>query len=225
MHPTAASHTRRHHLRSATTSAVQGYPMRDEDLDENPDNHDHDGGIRTAVGAWFADPAAAKARYGPIASWDTSGVTRMSWLFSGKPDFNEDISRWNVSNVVTMHYMFKGAESFTGDLSRWEVGQVEHMTCMFQNATSFNGDLSRWEVGQVEDMVGMFYGATSFNGDLSSWEVGQVKSMDVMFSGATSFTGELGGAWAANTTRKYRMFHNSPGAIAGKTKAADGTVV
>ena len=32
------------------------------------------GGIRTAVEAWCKDPAAAKSRYGPIASWDTSEV-------------------------------------------------------------------------------------------------------------------------------------------------------
>ena len=64
--------------------------MRDEDFDEsfdNPDHdgaNDHDGGIVTAVRAWFADPAAAKAKYGPIASWDTSGVTRMVGLFAGR---------------------------------------------------------------------------------------------------------------------------------------------
>ena len=53
--------------------------MRDEDLDEDGeedlDNPDHDGGIRTAVRVRFEDPAAAKAKYGPIASWDTSGIT------------------------------------------------------------------------------------------------------------------------------------------------------
>ena len=37
---------------------MQGYKMRDEDADEARDNPDRNGGIRTAVGAWFADPAA-----------------------------------------------------------------------------------------------------------------------------------------------------------------------
>ena len=46
--------------------------MRDEDEDEARDNPDHDGGIRTAVCVWFEDPAVAKAKYGPIASWDTT---------------------------------------------------------------------------------------------------------------------------------------------------------
>ena len=43
--------------------------MRDEDYHEIDDdgniiNPDHDGGIYTAVHAWYKDPAAAKARYG-----------------------------------------------------------------------------------------------------------------------------------------------------------------
>ena len=123
--------------------------MRDETTTAARVNPDHDGGIRTAVRAWDEDPAAAKARYGPIASWDTSGITDMDRLFCNKEDFNEDISRWNVSNVVNM-----------------------------------NG----------------------------------------MFHGATSFTHQLGGAWATSTAGKYRMFFNSPGTIAGRTKDADGTI-
>ena len=78
--------------------------MRDEDFDEAIDNAD--GGIRTAVDAWDADPATAKGWCGPIASWDTSGITNMRDLFYEMEDFNEDISSWNVSNVVNMDCMF-----------------------------------------------------------------------------------------------------------------------
>ena len=156
---------------------MQGCQMRDEDYNpdrEYEDNPDHDGGIYTAVYAWDADPAAAKARYGPIASWDTSGITDMSWLFCDREHFNEDISRWNVSNVVDM-------------------------SDTFNHATSFNGDLSCWDVGQVRRMIGTFYSATSLDR-------------------------QLGGAWATSTARNSRMFSNSPGTIAGKTKDADGTI-
>jgi len=147
--------------------------MRDDKYWEAGRNPDHDG-IHTAVNAWTRDPAAAKARYGPIASWDTSGVTDMYMLFSGKRDFNEDISRWNVSNVV--------------------------------------------------NMSSTLYCATSFNGDLSCWDVGQVRRMNYTFCGATSFDRHLGGAWATSTAIKSMMFYKSPGTIAGKTKAADGTI-
>ena len=178
--------------------------MRDEE-DEYDDNGNiirdpnPDGGIRTAVGAWFEDPAAAKARYGPIASWDVSEVTNMSYLFQHRPGFNEDLSRWNVSSVV-------------------------HMTCMFSGATSYNGDLSRWDVSSVVDMRWLFSGATSYNGDLSSWNVSNVENMSCMFKGTTSFEGQLGGAWATSTAGKLDMFGNSPGTIAGKTKDANGTI-
>ena len=151
----------------------QGYKMRDEGWSAARNNPDHDGGIHTAVNLRCRDPAAAKARYGPIASWDTSGVTDMEWLFAYKRDFNEDISRWNVSNVVNMR--------------------------------------------------STFHRATSFNGDLSCWDVGQVREMSGMFCLATSFDRHLGGAWATSTANKEVMFFYSPGTIAGKTKAANGT--
>ena len=189
---------------ATAAAAVQGYQMRDEDMNEALLNPDHDGGIRfrTAVRAWFEDPAAAKAKYGPVASWDTSGITSMSCLFQGKRDFNEDISHWNVSNVVFMDFMFCGATSYNGDLSRWEVGQVESMACMFLKAALFNSDLSSWEVGRVKFMG----------------------SMNSMCSGATSFAHQLGGAWSTSTATKFRMFRNSPGTIAGKVKDASGTI-
>ena len=118
--------------------------MRDQDggsfTYHHPD-HEHDGGIRTAVNVWCRDPAAAKARYGPIASWDTSGITDMTELFWNRPHFNEDISRWNVSNVVDIDNLFDGATSFNGDLSSWDVGQVEYMNYTFHNATSFDCQL------------------------------------------------------------------------------------
>ena len=52
-----------------------------------------EGGIYTAVELWCRDPAAAKEQYGPIASWDTSEITSMAWLFEHRANFNGDISR------------------------------------------------------------------------------------------------------------------------------------
>ena len=43
--------------------------------------------IHTAVDTWFADPAAAKAKYGPIASWDVSEVTDLDQLFADQTAF------------------------------------------------------------------------------------------------------------------------------------------
>ena len=172
--------------------------MRDETLSASYYNPDHDGGIRTAADAWFEDPAAAKARYGPIASWDVSEVTDLSDLFDHK-DFDEDLSRWNVSNVVDMSRVFAGATSYNGDLSSWNVSSVLYMGCLFAGAISYNGDLSCWNVSNVEDMY-------------------------CVFAGATSFDRQLDGAWATSTADKEGMFYKSPGTIAGKTKDAHGTI-
>ena len=125
-------------------SALQGYKMKDESQ-SSPffvAVMKVEGGIRTAVKAWCTNKAAAKAQYGPIASWDTSEVTDMSFLFSGKAVFNEDISRWDVSNVTSLFRAFERAISFNGDLSRWDVSNVTSMFCTFWDATSFNQQLS-----------------------------------------------------------------------------------
>jgi len=131
--------------------------MRDEGYLLFRTNPDHDGGIRTAVRVWFKDPAAAKANYGPIASWDTSGVTDMNSLFYNKRDFNEDISRWDVSNVVNMSQTFANATSFNGDLSCWDVGQVQYMIGTFVCATSFDRQLGGAWATSAADKDGMFY--------------------------------------------------------------------
>ena len=97
-------------------------------------NPNHDGGIYTAVRVWFEDPAAAKAKYGPIASWDTSGVTYMFGLFQDRAGFNEDLSRWEVGQVEVMNWMFDGATSFTHQLGgAWSTSTAK-THCMFRNS-------------------------------------------------------------------------------------------
>ena len=91
--------------------------MKNEDYEAfEYDGQRIEGGIYTAVELWCTDPAAAKAQYGPIASWDTSEITDMRWLFENKVAFNGDVSRWDVSSVTNMFEMFGGATSFNGDL-------------------------------------------------------------------------------------------------------------
>ena len=88
--------------------------------------------IRTAVSLWFSDRAAAIRTYGYISTWETGGVTDMSYLFCGywcsRPQnwcsncnrgarsFNQDISSWDTSGVTTMRYMFYEAWAFDQDL-------------------------------------------------------------------------------------------------------------
>ena len=62
-----------------------------------------------------------------------------------------------------------------------------------------------------------------FNADLSPWDIRRVLYMQYMFEGATSFNRQLGGAWPSSTARKFQMFHDCPGSIAGKTNSHNGT--
>ena len=43
-----------------------------------------DSSIRTAVDAWLSNPTAAEATYGHISTWETGGVTDMSYLFCAR---------------------------------------------------------------------------------------------------------------------------------------------
>ena len=99
------------------TTAPQGYKIKDEDYDAFDGGERLEGGIYTAVEAWCTDRAAAKALYGPIASWDVSGVASMMVLFRNKTEFDEDLSPWDVSNVRDMSRMFYDATSFRANVS------------------------------------------------------------------------------------------------------------
>ena len=61
-------------------------------------------GLRKIVDDWINPDtrSSVESTYGPIANWDTSGATDMSYLFYPKRSFNANISEWNVANVANM---------------------------------------------------------------------------------------------------------------------------
>ena len=63
--------------------------------------------LQTAVEAYNADVASAEATYGPIADWDVSGITNMSYLFYNLKNFSADVSNWETSGVTDMYRMFQ----------------------------------------------------------------------------------------------------------------------
>ena len=63
--------------------------------------------LQTAIQEYNDDAAAATDKHGPIAIWDVSAVTDLSYLFSNLQQFNADISGWDTSSVTDMIYMFR----------------------------------------------------------------------------------------------------------------------
>ena len=136
--------------------------------------------IRLAVTTWLANPTAAEATYGHISTWETGGVSDMSYLFHSKGSFNEDIGAWDTSGVTTMYGMFKEASAFNRDIGGWAVHSVTDMSGMFWGASAFNRDISGWAVHSVTSMVDMFYYASAFDQDLG-WCVDDDVSLSYTF--------------------------------------------
>ena len=119
--------------------------------------------IKTAVALWLSDSAAAEAAYGHISTWDTSGVTDMSYLFcatrsfilcnTAAASFNEDISAWDTSGVTSMYKMFSWGLAFDQDISAWDTSGVTSLSYMFYQASAFDQDLG-W---CVDDGVNLNY--------------------------------------------------------------------
>ena len=110
--------------------------------------------LQAAVQAYGANPTDAIATYGPIAGWDVSAVTDMSYLFFGLQNFNADISSWDTSRVTNMGNMFRSASAFNQPLTL-DTSHVTSMYAMFAYASAFNQPLS-WDTSRVTDMNYMF---------------------------------------------------------------------
>ena len=117
----------------------------------------------------------------------------MSWLFTNKYTFNEDISGWDTSKVNNMDFMFYNAAAFNQSIGEWNTSKVTTMGYMFRDATAFNQPIGEWDVGQVTNMLHVFKDATAFNQDIGDWNTGLVTSMSYMFNSnlASAFNQDL----------------------------------
>ena len=117
--------------------------------------------LKTAVQAFDANPVVANATYGPIAEWDVSAITDLSYLCNGLKNFDADISNWDTSGVTSMKGMFQYTSAFNQPLS-FDTSNVKDMRLMFNGAKAFNQPLSV-DTSSVPSMHGMFNGASAFN--------------------------------------------------------------
>ena len=102
--------------------------------------------IRTAVSAWLldsiTDATAAEATYGHISTWETSGVTDMSYLFCGYCSYTPWCGDWCND----------AARSFDQDIGAWDTSGVTDMRNMFDSASAFNQDIGAWDTSGVTSM-------------------------------------------------------------------------
>lgn len=163
-----------------------------------------DANFSAAIDDWFLN--GANSEYGDITQWCTGAVTDMSFAFSGKVNFNENIGNWDVSNVTTMQAMFQLAEKFNQDISTWNTAKVTTMQAMFLAAKAFDQDIGAWNVGRVTNMRSMFLEAFAFDKDIGGWNTSNVVHMGRMFERANYFNQDIGGWNTGKVEDMSQMF-------------------
>jgi surface protein len=83
--------------------------------------------IKTTRDAWLADKDAATATYDMESLFDTDVVNTAT--------FNEDLTYWDTSGATKMTWMFYSCDAFNGDVSQWDVSSVTDMRGMFNGAS------------------------------------------------------------------------------------------
>ena len=125
-----------------------------------------------------------------LATWNTSSVTNMFFLFQDDSSLaNIDaLENWNTSSVTNMSGMFSGASSLANidALENWNTSSVTDMYLMFQDAsslTNINGAVN-WDTSNVTSMQYMFRRATNLSNidGASGWNTSSVTTMQGLFS-------------------------------------------
>lgn len=102
--------------------------------------------------------------YLPLANWDTSNVTDMSYMFGkNKTTSLAGLENWNTSNVTDMRNMFETNSNITDmdALANWNTSKVTSMRSMFDGCSKItNADfMENWDTSKA-DMDRMFYGCS-----------------------------------------------------------------
>ncbi|MCY0978156.1 BspA family leucine-rich repeat surface protein [Chryseobacterium wangxinyae] len=126
-----------------------------------------------------------------ISAWDMSSATDLSYMFTGRTYFNQNLNSWDVSSVTDMSWMFAICSAFNQPLNNWNTSSLQVMHDLFFNASSFNQSLSNWNTSSVTNMNRAFAYSTQFNQPLDLWNVSNVTKMTSIFRNATSYNQSL----------------------------------
>ena len=162
-----------------------------------------------ALAEYNTDSLAAEASYGPINTWNVSGLTTLAWVFCGH-------ASWTHNGCNTQ------MQTFNGDVSSWDVSRVRSLYNTWNSAALFNQDISRWDTSSLDNsqygMYGTFGFASAFNQPLR-WNVSGVQNLQYTFHGApmsdcnkaiTASYFESSPAWASSAWSSWGSFNCPP---------------
>jgi len=161
------------------------------------------GNNKTTLGAEF-NPSKLL-----ISTWDTSGVTDMSSMFSSCTGFTGNefdalLAHFNTSSVINMASMFSGCTRITSiALTGFDTSSVAGtsnstgMALMFYNCIALTSvDLSSFDTSHVYSFYSMFDGCkdlttTGLAPSLAYFNTVSSRSFEAMFQNCSSLTGTL----------------------------------
>mmetsp|Transcript_7010 Transcript_7010/g.15178 ORF Transcript_7010/g.15178 Transcript_7010/m.15178 type:complete len:332 (-) Transcript_7010:977-1972(-) len=199
-------------LGRATTSLSQELSEEQKKLYYNADGTQKVNRTNFWIAAhnWTHNNPYAVKHWGPIETWNVSGVTNFNWAFFNNTKTNlRGIAKWNTRNATYLADMFSMATGFNVNLGSWNVTKVKTMASLFSTCIHFDRDLDLWDVSRVRNMKWMFMHARKFNGDISPWDVSSVEYLQGMFFNATSFRGDLSRWNTRNATQMEQVFEKS----------------
>jgi hypothetical protein len=94
------------------------------------------------VSGWVVNGAMTSAFLGcssfvgnGCSTWDVSGMTSASGLFSQCVLFSDNISGWNTSSCTNMTSMLRNCDAFNRNISTWDINQVSAFANFMTDAT------------------------------------------------------------------------------------------
>lgn len=125
-----------------------------------------------------------------IEDIDVSNLQMASYMFSGTPLKNLDLSRWNTANLTYILSMFDSCESLeTLNLSGWNTDHLTTLSSTFSYCTSLKNiiGIEDFNTENVVYMSYLFSGCNALESlDLSKWKTSNVWSFRNMFANCSS---------------------------------------
>lgn len=162
-----------------------------------------------------------------ISNWNTSNAVTMSFMFSGQPNFNQEIGKWDVGKVRLFDSLFNN--NYTGlspqrtgifnnsgspSIGNWTVTSASTMFGMFSGQKLFNQNIGSWDVSNVTNMGYMFQAPAFNNGGsptLNNWNVSKVTNMSRMFQASGSQFNQPLNNWNVSNVTDFINFMSDSG--------------